>query len=103
MVKKCEYCGREYEPPKVTERYQKYCGYNCRQFGSMFNRQGTRHCWRCGLLLKDNTGSRICKSCRKFLNRRAKMPTLDDLTPDELLRYGKTQARYYSKGGVLFG
>lgn len=71
-------CGN----PECRKRYipnsnnQKYCSMECK------------------LIMKRSLRNQLIRdAARKKQNQ--KLPPLDNLSPDELLRYGKTQSKYY--------
>lgn len=97
--RRCKYCGRMFTPKWVARNTQLFCGKDCKYFSDQLDRYGTRHCWRCGMKLMDRTKSKICKTFRQELKRVRKLPKLNDMSPEELLYYGRTQTHYLVEEG----
>lgn len=78
----CLNCGKEFEMPTWANAY---CSEECRKEGEREVRKKAS--------IKKKVKERYEEHYRKRGDQA--LPTLDKLTEDELLHYGKTQAKYY--------
>ena len=92
----CKYCGKDF---KAKSPYQMFCKRECNLHQIEFDKNGTVTCAKCGRkdVIDKYSKQRVCKNCGKLLCG----STLDEMTPDELLHYGKVQAsKFYAYAKV---
>lgn len=87
----CNYCGKTFSTNDIQRAY---CDAKCRTNNFLFKRYGVVHCISCGNKDVIPRGSyiRTCDYCRSKGER-----TLDSMTPDEQLHYGRTQTQRLTK------
>ena len=87
----CKYCGREFTSENLQ---QAYCGKSCRTHNFLFKRYGVVHCVECGQkdVILRHSKIRICDYCKSKKER-----TLEKMSAEEQLHYGKVQAKKYAE------
>ncbi len=91
VTKICRYCGRTFTTENVE---QSYCKKSCRTNNFLFKRYGVVHCAKCGEkgLIPKYSKIRICNNCKSKEEK-----TLENMTAEEQLHYGKVQAKKYAE------